>query len=404
MQSHAINAIHACMQSILSKYSGLVRKMVNQEKKRRKSKNKIAAELEIKINGFPGGSMGFELATRFCYNNGGYPLTPANLPLLHSTSIFLAMDEDVARCNLHHQAETFLDGLFYWTWSDLLSSLRACEPLFPIADSSGLLRKLLSSLLVKMAAVSSSFSSSSSSGSSSSSSPDCSSGGSASKTMSPARKAWWFDDLTGLSPRMVEKMFKIMDVYGKENNNLVLTRFLLHYLKVAALRSGGTGHGSIARSECGGLAVTAVHGVVSMGRRGFSCRGLFWVLRVVSGFGVGRGVRGVLEGLIGGVLDQACLDDLLVLGHGAGGGGVYDVGLVVRLLRVFAVSGAEEEKGVCLLRMKKVGRLMDRYMGEISPDPGLKVSKLLGVVEGLPDAARDCFDGVYNAIDIYLEV
>lgn len=390
---------NACMQRILSKYSGLVRKMVNQEKKK-KSKNKTG-ELEIKIHGFPGGSAGFELATRFCYNNGGYPLTPANLPLLHSTSIFLAMDEDAARCNLHHQAETFLDGLFYWTWSDLLSSLKACEPLFPIADSSGLLRKLLSSLLVKMAAVSSS--SSSSSGSSSSSSPECSSGGSASKAMSPARKAWWFDDLTGLSPRMVEKMFKIMGVYGKENNNMVLTRFLLHYLKVVAQRSGGTGHGSIARSECGALAATAVHGVVSMGRRGFSCRGLFWVLRVVSGFGVGRGVRGVLEGLIGGVLDQASLDDLLVLGHG--GGGVYDVGLVVRLLRVFAVSGAEEEeKDVCLLRMKKVGRLMDRYMGEISPDPGLKVSKLLGVAGGLPDAARDCFDGVYNAIDIYLEV
>ncbi|MQM16671.1 hypothetical protein Taro_049631 [Colocasia esculenta] len=36
-------------------------------------------------------------------------------------------------------------------------------------------------------------------------------------------------------------------------------------------------------------------------------------------------------------------------------------------------------------------------------DPNLKVSKFLGVAESLPDFARDCFDGVYRALDIYLE-
>jgi hypothetical protein len=40
---------------------------------------------------------------------------------------------------------------------------------------------------------------------------------------------------------------------------------------------------------------------------------------------------------------------------------------------------------------------------EISPDQNLKTSKVLGVAESLPDSARDSFDGVYKAIDIYLE-
>jgi hypothetical protein len=54
--------------------------------------------------------------------------------------------------------------------------------------------------------------------------------------------------------------------------------------------------------------------------------------------------------------------------------------------------------------MKRVGRLIDKYLREISPDQKLKISKFLGVAECLPDSARDCFDGVYKAIDIYLEV
>jgi hypothetical protein len=54
--------------------------------------------------------------------------------------------------------------------------------------------------------------------------------------------------------------------------------------------------------------------------------------------------------------------------------------------------------------MRKVGRLVDKYLTEISPDHGLGVSRFLAVAESLPDSARDCYDGVYRALDIYLEV
>ena len=54
--------------------------------------------------------------------------------------------------------------------------------------------------------------------------------------------------------------------------------------------------------------------------------------------------------------------------------------------------------------LKKVGRLVDKYLIEISPDQNLKVTKFLAVAECLPDCARDRFDGVYRAIDIYLQV
>ncbi|ONM25982.1 Ubiquitin carboxyl-terminal hydrolase [Zea mays] len=100
------------------------------------------------------------------------------------------------------------------------------------------------------------------------------------------------------------------------------------------------------------------------------------------------------------MLVQATLDDLLVSSDD--GGDVYIVNLVMRLVRVFVAS--KEEADAPSERMRKVGRLVDKYLDEISQDQGLKVSKFLTVSESLPDSARDCYDGVYRVLDIYLKM
>lgn len=379
-------SIHCILQIILSKYSGKLRKIIKQEKR----KTQIRSS-GIDIDDFPGGGGGFELISRFCYNNGSVPITVANVSLLHCCAFFLGMTEKASRFNLLHQTQEFLEGIFYWSWSDVLTSLKSCEPFFDYAESCGLIEKLMCSLLAKIAQKSDvnflSFSSPSSS-----SSPETA----RSLSSPPSRKpwAWWFQDLSSLSPKTIEHFLKGLGSYGSENSNLVLTRFLLHYLKTA-LHSNGR-HVS---TDYGGLADTAVHGVVLMGKTAFSCRGLFWVLKLVSSFGISRERRGALERLIGGMLDQAKLDDLLVCG-GGGNGGVYDVNFVVRLLRLFVYHYDK----VSLEKMRKVGHLIDMYLGEIGPDPSLKITKFLGVAESLPDCARDSFDQVYRAIDIYLQV
>lgn len=391
------------LQRILCMFSGSLSRMVKKEKRRREIE---FAELEIAD--FPGGADGFELAARFCYGNGRIHMSPSNVSLLHCAALALEMTEEVVTCNLLAQTETFLEGLFYWTWRDILDSLKSCEPFLDAADDSGLLQKLFSALLGKISANSeiplvagTPFASSSSS----SSSPDTyglrfSSSAKTPDSIKPCSgREWWFDDLTILHPNVIEKLITTLGAYGSENRNLILTRFLLHYLKTAVQKaSSGNGGGAEDGVTYGGLADTAVYGVVLMGRTAFSCRGLFWVLRVVSGLGLSKDCRSKLERLIGSMLDQATLDDLLVSGHD---GGVYDVNLVLRLLRVFV---SLDDGGVALQRMKKVGRLMDKYLGEISPDQSLRVSKFLGIAESLPDSARDCFDGVYRALDIYLEV
>ncbi|XP_055806376.1 BTB/POZ domain-containing protein At3g19850-like isoform X2 [Solanum dulcamara] len=330
-------------QKVLSRFCGKLRKIIKEEK--RKSRIRISG---IDIDDFP--------------------------VSLGMTSSF----------NLLHQTETFLEGLFNWSWKDILTSLKACETFFSFAHSCGLIQKLINSLLAKIAQnsdVGLLFASSSSS-------PDARTPSSSSSSSSTNKLAWWFEDMTILSPSTIEQFLKTLGAFGSDNNNLVLTRFVLHYLKTAAHCKGINKISSYT-----GLADTAVHGVVLMGKTAFSCRSLFWVLRIVSVFGLGRECRCRLEKLIGGLLDQATLDDLLICGNN---GGAYDVNIVVRLIRLFVRRDSK-------IGMTKVGRLIDKYLREIAPDQSLKISKFLGVAESLPDYARDTYDGVYRAIDIYLE-
>ncbi|XP_073012619.1 BTB/POZ domain-containing protein At3g19850-like [Typha latifolia] len=366
-------------QSILCRFSGRLRKMVRQERRRRPVK-----DLELKIMDFPGGSDGFETVARFCYKNGSIVITPSNLSLLHCSAIFLDMSEEVYTCNLLSQTETFMDGLFYWTWNDILVALKSCEPFVATAESSGLLEKLISALFSKISA--------------NSETPLVATAPSPSSSSSSLSREWWFDDLTVLAPTVIEKMMRTLGAYGSDNKNLILTKFLLHYLKVAFHKPGLGANGVLKyKEEYRGLADTAIHGIVIIGKASFSCRGLFWVSRVVSNLGIRKECRDKLERLMGLMLDQASLDDLLIPGHD---GDVYDVNLVLRLVRVFVSS---YKGGIASQRMKKVGKLIDKYLGEISPVQSLKVTKFLWVAESLPDCARDCYDGVYRALDIYLE-
>ncbi|KAE8710101.1 BTB/POZ domain-containing protein [Hibiscus syriacus] len=379
-------------ENIISAFSGRLKKIIRKQKRKPQIEDSI-----IELNDFPGGPDGFEQVSRFCYNHGRVEITVSNVSLLYCCAFFLGMTEKASTNNLLKQTEKFFEGMFYWSWNDIIMSLRSCEPFFSYADSYGLIQKLIFALLAKFAQNSDmNFIASSSS----SSSPETSFGFRFSSTSkaspdpaSPCTKSgkdWWFDELTNLSPKIIEKIIRNLGAYGNQNNSFTLTRFLLHYLK-----SRPQGSSPSSKSEYSGLADTAVHGVILVGKTKFSCRKLFWVLRLVSGFNLSKDYRAGLERLIGENLDEATVDDLLVSGHNRG---VYDVNLVIRLIRVF-VSGEEVDSQ----KMKKLGRLIDKYLREISPDQNLNISKFLAVAESLPDSARDCFDGVYRAIDFYLQ-
>lgn len=368
---------------ILSSFSGRLNKLFGKA-----SAMAATKKLKVVLHDLPGGPEALELMTRFCYNDGKIQLTPTNTCLLHCAAHFMEMaGADPSSPGLIEETKKSLDEISYWTRPEILVALKQCQGFLLIASSTGVLDKLLETLVGRIATPTDT--------SPWSSSPE-SSGIRLSydtrSTMSAKNGrhgTWWFEDLTCFGLLTVEKAVRIM--ISRKLDHATISRFLFHYLKV--------GLANASHEEKRVAIETAVDLLCSLHCSSVSSRGLFWLLRVSSSQNTSRCCRNKLEKMIGVRIDQVTLDNLLVQAQ-SGTESLYDVDLVLRFLRSFLSSGGREETP----RLKRVGGLIDLYLAEVAPDSGLKPAEFILLATALPDAARDSHDAMYRAIDMYLEV
>ena len=376
--------LYGSLQNIIAHYSGKFNKFFGKS-------NGANRKLKIIFHDFPGAAEGFELMLRFCYNNGAADLTPSNLLLARCAARYMEMKESVFDgSNLLEQTEKSIRDIGYWTWSDLLVALKQCHNLVP-TDSSVIIEKCLDTLVGRLVLASEA------SPCPSTCSPDssgfrfsCDSKSTESIKTNFSRSTWWFEDLLFLSPLMVEMLVNSMLL--RKLDNVIISKFLLYYQK-AKFSTATTDE----KRKIIEMVIDLHH---NMDHSSVPCKTLFGLLRITLGLKISKCARNNLENMIGSHLDQATLDNLLVPSP-CGINYLYDVNLVMRILKTFL------HRGTCLVnpaRMRKVASLIDLYIAEIAPDPCLKPSKFLALVTALPDSARDSYDELYHAMDMYLEV
>ncbi|CAN1843838.1 BTB/POZ domain-containing protein At3g22104 [Linum perenne] len=374
---------------IISSYSGRLRKMFGKS-------TGGTGNFKVLFNDFPGGAEGFELMLRFCYKNGRLDITPSNLSLLHSAAKFMEMSIDspsgVGQLNLLELTEKSLQQqMSYWTWSDLLVTLKQCQDLS--SYSSGIVEKCVDSLIGRMAL------SSESSPCPSTSSQDSTSSGTvrvscdsrSTESLKTRGLTWWFEDLSGLNLNLVELLVKSM-ASSKKFDHGTISRFLFYYQKSRCYSATADEKLKIVEVVIDLLHVLDLCSV--------PCKSLFGLLRVASSLNVRKCSRNKLESMIGSQLDQATLDNLLIPSP-TGSNCLYDVNVVLRFFKSFLCGGMFR---VYPNRLKKVASLMDMYIAEVAPDPCLRPSKFLALAMVLPDSARDSYDDLYRAMEMYLEV
>ncbi|CAN6452049.1 unnamed protein product [Victoria cruziana] len=310
-------------------------------------------------------------------------MIPSNVCLLHCAATFMEMKEEVYPNNLIEQTERSLRGVAYWNWAENLVALKQCQKFIPPATSSGLLQKIIDSMLLKVASNTDSSPSSSSPDSSVRLSCDTKS----SELSKNSARVWWFEDLCDFNSKIIEKIIATM--INRKFDHLILSRFLFCHLKSQLASS--TPAEKLEATE------TVINLLSLLEKSSVSCKGLFGILRMTSGLAVDRSCRDKLVTMIGSRLDQASLDNLL-LPAPTGMGSLYDVNLVLRFLKSF-LCGDE----VSPAELKKVGFLMDKYIAEVAPDSSLKPSKFAALARALPDSARESYDEIYRALDMYLQ-
>lgn len=339
--------------------------------------------LKVIFHGLPGGPDAFELMTKFCYNNGSIQITPINTLLLHFIAHFMEMTHDLIM-----QTEKSLECIPYWTWCETLIAFQQCQEFFQASNSSGVLDKIIDSLVRRIVTASDT--------SPLSSSPDSSALRLSFDTRSTLsmrnsnHPSSWFEDLLILNSDTIEKFINCM--VSRKVDHSTISRFLFYYLKHRNLNAPTDEKRKTTEIIIGLL--------YSLDTDSFSFKSLFGILRMSSSLDLSKCCRSRLESMVGSQIDEATLDSLLVPAADQGMQCLYDVNLVLRFLKYFLQSSVQ----ICVKRLKKVGSLMDLYITEVAPDPKLKPSKFVALITALPDSSRESHDAMYRAIDMYLQV
>ncbi|XP_057513651.1 BTB/POZ domain-containing protein At3g22104-like [Actinidia eriantha] len=337
---------------------------------------------KVIFHDFPGGAEGFELITRFCYNNGEIEITPSNMLLLHCAANFMEMKKQSSK----FETEKFLKVIQCWTWSELVLGLRQCQDLFEVPGSSSVLQKFLDLFVGRLASlnVTSPYTSSSEN---SNSKFSCKASSDSVKSYL-SRGTCWFRDLVFLNIDLFENIIRAM-VSQKLDHSMICS-LLFYYLRSKALDS------SPAKKRK--FIETTINLLYLLDKSSMCPKGLFYLFGLALHSRIRKCYENKLEALVGAKLDHAMIDDLLVPSP-SGKKYVYDVNLILRLLKSFVA-----ENNFSLYRLKNVAHLVDLYLAEVVPDPHLKPSKFLALAMVLPDFSRDSQDRIYLAIDTYLKV
>ncbi|XP_019168803.1 PREDICTED: BTB/POZ domain-containing protein At3g22104-like [Ipomoea nil] len=365
--------------NVLASFSGRLSKLFS----------KVRGEtrrMKVVFNDFPGGPEGFELIAKFCYNGGCVDLAPSNMFLLHSAANYMEISRGIH--GTHSLTKGFFRSIQSLNWCELVSGLKKCQELPSFLISPSVLQNFLDCLVSRLSIPCvSSPRTPCSDNSSVLFSGDISVDSSRSYA---SQTKWWFQDLKFLNIDMLEKVVRTM-VSHKLDQTMV-SSFLSYYKNMNFLSATSVQKNRI---------IDTIINLLSLLDRSFvSVRGLFDILQASRSLKTSKCCTEKLEVLIGSQLDRATIDDLLIPSQ-PGKRYAYDVSLILKLLKTFL---RENSRHFFSYSLKKVASLIDLYIMEVAPDQFLQPSKFMALATALPDTARDSYEILYEAIDVYFKV
>ncbi|KAH7373540.1 hypothetical protein KP509_17G061300 [Ceratopteris richardii] len=254
------------------------------------------------------------------------------------------------------------------------------------------------------------------------------------------KQNWWCEDMSSLSTYMMERLISALETYSIEHKYIakILLKYLeaslplLGYSPLSVISEAGDMNGKRFKDYSQRVQKEVLQTVVCLLYRldwiAIPMKSLFELRRVSTVIGASHSCKGQVEEMIGSQLHMATLDNILVprVKHrDRRYSCLYDVDLVLRLVRCFLHVKATKDLqaktegsndievlpkmaigyggSVQSNQLETVGILIDKYLTEIAPDSLLKASKFSELAEALPSNARETHDGLYRALDIYLQ-
>ncbi|KAL3742412.1 hypothetical protein ACJRO7_017825 [Eucalyptus globulus] len=343
----------------------------------------------------------FELVARFCHGWEVQLSTENAVPLI-CLAFYLEMTETHSPNNLLKKAIDFLEERVLPSWNETIRALRLSEKLLQQAVHLGLIDACLSSIIARAQVE-----------------PhllgkpikapkmDESSEGEEDGECRPnARRKlfvldWQSEDLTTLPLRFYEPVIKAMNQKGVPPEYVAAS--LCQYVKrwICSSPTGGETM-SICKRNSQREVIEAVERLLPHEPRLLPCTLLFHMLNSAVTLEASADCRNGFEIRIGRQLDQATVTDLLIPFQGYATETQYDIGCVKRILKSFYMNYTCSDASGFI----KVADLIEELLAEIASDVDLEVNSFLALAEMSLAASLENHtnsDGIYHAIDIYLD-
>ncbi|XP_057510290.1 BTB/POZ domain-containing protein NPY1-like [Actinidia eriantha] len=370
---------------------------------------------EIRLDDFPSGPKAFEICAKFCYGMtvtlNAYNVVPARC-----AAEYLEMSEDVDRGNLIFKIEVFLNSSVFRSWKDSIIVLQTTKSLLRWSEDLKVVGRCIDSIASKTSVDPSNITWSYTYNR---------------KLLVPDRivengmkyqerveyvpKDWWVEDICELDVDLYKRIMIAVRSKGRMDGNVIgeaLKTYVMRWLPDSIDGFASEVHNRRNKS----LVETIICLLPSDKGVGCSCSFLLKLLKFAILVGADDTPRDELITRIGMKLDEASVNDLLILARSPQAT-KYDVELVRTLANRFMVHEksswdldiAEKNEKIAgdfvlghgsLLR---VGKVIDGYLVEIARDPNLTVSSFILLSQSVPEMARPIHDGLYRAIDIYLK-
>ncbi|XP_041989986.1 BTB/POZ domain-containing protein At5g47800-like isoform X2 [Salvia splendens] len=356
-----------------------------------------ADDATLELHDIPGGGEAFELCAKYCYGIT-INLSAHNLVPSLCAAKFLRMTEAVEPGNLLIKLDSFFSSCILQSWKDSIVTLNSTYSLFDWSQSLGIVRRCIDSIVDKILTppnkVTWSYT-------------YTRPGYDKTRRHQSVPRDWWTEDVSFLNVDMFRCILAAI-----KSANALQPQLIGEALHVYASRwmpeiARDDDEASTSREdEAKRRLLETVVSLIPAERGSVSFRFLLRLLSFAKVVAASPATKAELLRVAGQQLEEATLNDLLLLPGRSGDESLYDVELIQTVLESFLrqwkrqvpIDERESMKSIC-----KIGKLIDYYLQVVARDAGMTVQKMTSLAETLPGIARPDHDHLYKAINIYLK-
>lgn len=363
----------------------------------------------VALHDIPGGEEAFEICAKFCYGIA-ISISASNFVPATLAARFLRMTEHVAKGNLVSKLDTFFESCVLHGWRDSIAALQAAWRMSGWSESrivQPCIDSIVEKILLPPSKVAWSYT--------------YTRPGYAKRPHQSVPKDWWTEDISELDIEVFRSVVSTVRAARLLPSPLIgeaLHVYACKHLPDPLYTGSANGHASQSSSSSTAAAAAAEEALAKQRRvletvvtmipgdvGSVTGRFLLRLLRVANYVGASSSTRAQLIRQAGSQLDEAKAVDLLI--PLPSDRQTYDVGAAEAVLEHFLFQfqrpAAPDERRRMGVAMEKVVRIFDEYLQTIALDSEFPIGRFIGLVECLPDIARNDHDGLYHAIDTYLK-